>query len=239
MGFHKLVLVGGADTEANEARQMAVAARDVMDAAQRTSDLAEAIEGSVLVAAMSKRSRARVQPRPIMLRSAVDQILDVASIHPVSILFGNEKWGLSREELEPAGLIVKLPTNPDFGSLNLAQAVLLVAYELRMRLLNEGQAAAVKLSKQSRKLANAEFMEDLYAAAEEALLASGFFPSNRAKNGMSTLRGILSRAQLEEREVRFLFGVFGRLAHPHQRVWEPRKRRRSMAIPIEPEPDED
>ncbi|MBI4865728.1 MAG: RNA methyltransferase [Candidatus Wallbacteria bacterium] len=211
MGFRRLVRVRGPGVQEQEARQMAVSARDVLDGSEQVESIEEAVRGAVLVAATTKRMRAMIQPRPIYLRQAVQQLLEVARHHPVAVLFGNEKWGLAHEDLAYAGLLVRIPTIPSFGSLNLAQAVLLVAYEMRMALLDQGLAAHDKLAKSSRNMADAGQLEGLYEAARAALIKNGFFPPHRVDNGMNTLRGVLSRARLEEREVKFLLGMFGRL----------------------------
>ncbi|MBI3891088.1 MAG: TrmJ/YjtD family RNA methyltransferase [Candidatus Wallbacteria bacterium] len=216
MGFRRLIRVGGPDIAENEARQMAVTARDVLDASEQVETIDEAVKGAVLVAATTRRMRAMIQPRPVFLRAAVRQLLEAARLHPVAVLFGNEKWGLAHEDLAHAGLLVRIPTNPSFGSLNVAQAVLLFAYEMRMALLDMGLAAHEKLAKSSRKLASSEVLEQLYGAARDSLVGNGFFPAHRVDNGMNTLRGIFSRARLEEREVKFLLGMFGRLGHAEE-----------------------
>lgn len=217
MGFHRLVLVKGASTTDEEARQMAVTAADVLDGAERVADIPSAVTGAVLVAATTRRQRQMIQPRPMLLAAAVERLIDAGRSHPVAILFGNEKWGLAGDDLEHAGLLVKIPTSPAFGSLNLAQSVLLVAYELRRALVGTGLARPAGLPNSKRSLADAAQYDQLYRAAEQALVASGFFPTHRIKNGMATLRGIFSRARLEQREIKFLLGLFGRLGHPPPR----------------------
>jgi TrmH family RNA methyltransferase len=219
MGFRKLVLVRGPDTQAFEARQMAVTADDVLDAAERVPDVQSAVAGAVLIAATTRRQRELVQPRPTVLREAAAKLLDAACDRPVAILFGNEKWGLPTPELECAGMLLRIPTHPSFPSLNLAQSVLLVAYELRMVLLERGLAMAQRLTSGKRHLADAAHLERLYQVVQEALTLSGFLQPHRLRQGMNTLRGIFSRAQLEEREVLFLLGAFGRLGHPE--TWQP------------------
>lgn len=214
MGFRRLVLVRGADTTHQEARQMAVTASDVLDDAERVDAISDATRGAVLIAATTRRQREPVQPRPMVVRAAARELVEIARTRPVAILFGNEKWGLPTPDLECAGMLVRIPTHPSFPSLNLAQSVLLVAYELRLVLLEQGVAASQRLTDGKRKLADAEQLERLYGVVMEAMTLSGFLQPHRLRQGMNTLRGIFSRAQLEEREVLFLLGAFGRLGHP-------------------------
>ncbi|HWP04875.1 MAG TPA: RNA methyltransferase [Polyangiaceae bacterium] len=130
MGFDRLVLVGAgrlAVPEHNMAFKMSVRAWDVLDASERYGSLAEAVKGSLVVATSSHRGLSGV----LTARDAAGLLVaEAARGRQIRILFGNEKTGLSAEELETADVRVRLPMAGDQPSINLAQAVQLVAYEL-------------------------------------------------------------------------------------------------------------
>ena len=127
------------------------------------------------------------------------------------ILFGRERTGLTNEELSFADEILTYPVDPDFASLNVAQAVLLAAYE--WRIAGEG-AAALPFAGGPADMAPKEELIRLFEHLESALDVAGFFrPPEKRPHMVEALRTLLHRAQLSEQEVRTLRGVVAALEH--------------------------
>jgi len=136
----------------------------------------------------------------------------------VGILFGRERFGLSNEEISLADEIVTFPVNPAFASLNIAQAVLLMAYEWMKSGLDD--ACDTAFSTPMRHPAEKEALFGLFAQLEEALLVRGYFrPIARKEIMTANLRAVLTRAAFDGAEIRLLRGVISSLdrfspAHP-------------------------
>jgi tRNA/rRNA methyltransferase len=130
------------------------------------------------------------------------------------LLFGREKWGLYNEEVALADAIVTLPVEPAFASLNIAQAVLLMAYEWR----REAEAGeALPFSGGLEPPAPREELLGLFGHLEETLDRTGFFKTDAKRPGMVTnLRAIFSRAGLTPQEIRTLRGVISSLDRVHE-----------------------
>lgn len=126
-----------------------------------------------------------------------------AARDPAGILFGPERSGLATDDLVDAQFILTIPVNPDFGSLNLAQAVLICAYEWRC-----GAGSAPASISNYAGPASAADLHGLIEALESALLPTGYFhPPERAAMKRRTVRNLISRPAFSEREVRTLRGI--------------------------------
>ena len=131
-----------------------------------------------------------------------------------AILFGAERSGLETEEVAVAQKILTVPINPDFRSLNLAQAVILVAYEWS----KDGELAVPTEGEPAEPRANQEQLEGLIGQLDEALEKSGYyFPPDRVPATRNTMRTILSKAGWSNREIQALRGMIRALTHPRQR----------------------
>lgn len=197
MGFRDLRLVAPERYPAPEAQWMATNAGDVLEAAAVHGNLAEAIKDCVHVFALSARPR-EWSPQVLDVRSAAARAVEMGG--PVAFVFGNESAGLTNEEMFACQALVHIPASKDFSSLNLAQAVQVMAYELHMAL-----DVAVPFSR-VEKAATVEDLEGLYAHLEEAALASGFMtPNSRLRERW---RRLFSRVpRLEREEVNILRGL--------------------------------
>jgi tRNA/rRNA methyltransferase len=206
MGFHRLILVNpGQDPSSPEARMMATSAKDILERASIFPCLEEALAGFRWIAGTSAR-KGRIRGPFVPLREICSEILVHARDIPVAILFGPEDRGLTNRELDPCQAFISIPTHPDLPSLNLAQSVMLVGYELRMSHLQsqENASAGGLLAKP------AEFrtIEGMYGQMEELLLRIGFLDPQNPKRIMHTLRRIFGRANLCDRDVAILRGIF-------------------------------
>ncbi len=197
MGFRDLRLVAPERYPAPEAQWMATHAVDVLEAAQIHSGLGEAIRDCVHAFALSARPR-EWSPRVLDVRSAA--LLAMEMDGPVAFVFGSETAGLSNDEVFACQSLVHIPASRDFSSLNLAQAVQVVAYELHMAVDVAVPFARVE------KAATVEDLEGLYGHLEEAAVASGFMtPNSRLQERW---RRLFSRVpRLEREEVNILRGL--------------------------------
>jgi len=179
---------------------------DIIEATQIVESLPEALGDCSFVAGMTARERrakrAVDRPRtltPELLRRAADAMQTGAG--PVALLFGREDKGLSNEALDFCHRTVTIPTNPEHASLNLAQAVLLVAYELWMAA--EGEVQPFRDPRRVAPPATVEQLELLFADTERALWAIDFFKSRQTATVMRTVREMARRADLDQREATF------------------------------------
>ena len=197
MGFHDLRLVAPERFPAPEAQWMATNAGDVLESAKVVSSLHEAINDCVAAFALSARGR-EWSPQVLDVRSAAGRAVQIEG--PVAFVFGNETAGLTNEEMFACQYLVHIPASPDFSSLNLAQAVQVVAYELRMAV-----DVAIPFSR-TEKQATVEDLEGLYRHLEEAAVKSGFMtPASRLRERW---RRLFSRIPaLEREEVNILRGL--------------------------------
>ena len=205
MGLRDLRLVAPKQHPAPESRAMSSGARDVLEAAIVHASLGEAIADCVAAFAMSARPRER-SPQVLAVREAAPTALERAAQGPVAIVFGNEAAGLTNEEMFACQFLVHIPAADEYSSLNLAQAVQVAAYELRLA------AGAGGVPAQRReKLATVQDLEALYRHLDEAGAQSGFFDPEDPKRPRERWRGLFSRVALEREEVNILRGLLAAL----------------------------
>src|SRR3954468_2032570 len=165
MGLADLRLVSPERYPAPEAQWMATNAVDVLEAARLHESLNEAIADCVAAFAFSARPR-EWSPQVLDVRDAAKRAVETDG--QVAFVFGNESAGLTNDEMFACQYLVHIPANPEFSSLNLAQAVQVVAYEVRMCV-----DLAMPFSRVEKR-ATVEDLEGLYAHLEEAATKSGF-----------------------------------------------------------------
>ncbi|MBI3811930.1 MAG: RNA methyltransferase [Nitrospirae bacterium] len=202
MGLSKLVLVQPVDPLGSDAYTMAYGAHDLLEAAKVFKTLPQALARSRYVVGTTARTH-KGYGKPSSLMTATKDILARAQKQPVAILFGPESSGLSNDEIALCQSLVTIPTGKTHTSLNLAQAVMVVAYELT-------RAAASKLQSLSRprwKIADTSQRERFYGELKEVLALIGFMKGSQGKHILADLRRIFSRADLDAREVRILRGI--------------------------------
>ena len=205
-GLTEMRLVAPRDGWPNpEAGPAASGADAVLDNARVFATTAEAIADCSLVCASTVRRRELVVP-VIGPEEMARQIH--ATDGRTAILFGPERSGLATEDVAVANRIVTVPINPDFGSLNLAQAVILLAYEW-----SRGAELVKPTAKEMEPPAPMGELEGLIGQLDEALEAVGyFFPPERVQATRTTLRTILTKPQWSSREIQALRGVIRALA---------------------------
>jgi len=209
MGLSRLVLVAPEEFPSEEARRRAAGAEDVLAAAAVVPDLAAAVADCRFVLGCTARSR-RVQLEELVPRAAGEKLLALAGDGPVALVFGRERTGLTNEELQLCHAAVHIPANPEYSSLNLAAAVQVLAYEVRMAWLARGPAgdgpAGRDAAGREQPASHAQ-LESFFAQLAETLDEIDFHKGRSPDSAMRKLRRLFLRADLSEREVRLLRGV--------------------------------
>ncbi len=203
MGFNDLRLVAPGKVNQRAARAMAVHARDVLEGARICADLRAAVSDCGLVVGTTCRPGPyRSAAKPI--RAAAPEMISLSSANRVAIVFGPEDFGLTNRELKLCDRLVTIPAAPDYLSLNLAQAVMVVAYELMMAAgASLDAAAAIDLP----ALAPATEVDAMLTRMAEALVAIGFLPADNPDHLMFAVRAMLGRSGVTPRECDILNGI--------------------------------
>jgi tRNA/rRNA methyltransferase len=189
------------------ARAAASGANHVIDAARLYPSVREAVADLAFVYATTARSRE--MPKPVVgpREAAIRTRALIGDGKPVGVLFGRERIGLTNEELTFADEMLTLPVDPRFSSLNVAQAVLVIAYEWRLAGFAD-ERAGLPFSSAIGELAPKEDLVRMFEHLEAALDAAAFFrPPEKRPHMVESLRAMLHRAQFSEQEVRTLRGV--------------------------------
>jgi tRNA/rRNA methyltransferase len=204
MGLADLVLVGPRHFPHAEADALAAGARDVLDAARVHDDLAAALADRVLAVGFSARRRDLSHPVREW-RELAPEVL--ATPGPVALVFGNETSGLSNDELLRCQRFATFASNPAYGSLNLAAAVQVAAYEIALaaRAFEPGAA-------RPRSPATGADLEGLHARLNAALVGCGFLDPAKPGRLDERMRRLASRLDLEREEVDLLRGMLDALS---------------------------
>jgi len=204
MGLSRLVLVEPSRFPHAEAEALAAGADDVLAGAQVHATLADALADCSLVLGCTARSR-RVALAEQSPREAAARVLDDARQRgEVALVFGRERTGLTNDELQLCHGAVHIPANPEYSSLNLAAAVQVMSYELRLAML--GTQAIGEAGRSEAPAAHAE-LEGFFAQLAQTLDAIDFHKGRAPESAMRKLRRLFLRADLDVREVRLLRGI--------------------------------
>ena len=213
-GLTEMRLVAPRDGWPNpDAGPSASGADVVLEQAQVYATVQEAIADCSTVFASTVRRRDLVMPV-----IAPEEMADAITSSPArcAILFGPERSGLETEDVAFANAIVTVPINPEFGSLNLAQAVILLAYEWSKR-----TELAQPPAKPMEPLAEHGEVEGLVGQLDEALVAKGYFhPPSRTQASRNTIRTIFTKTGWSSREVKAVRGIIRALVNPARKRGE-------------------
>lgn len=201
MGFDQLVLVDPQCTIDNRAYEMAAGADDVLEQCRITPTLTDALKDCKLVFATSARVRNLNIPE-LSPRACAEMVGTTDKAAPIAILFGREHAGLTNAELLQAHFHIVIDSNPLYGSLNLSQAVQILAYELR----TQSRLTEPNLIVEKNSLASIDDLERFYQHLTQVLKKTDFLkPSNQIV--LTRLRRLFNRALLEETEVNMWRGI--------------------------------
>jgi tRNA (cytidine32/uridine32-2'-O)-methyltransferase len=202
MGLSQLYLVGPAQFPHAKATEMASGATDLLDQAIVVDSLDEAISDCTLVLGTSARMRAI--PWPLLNpREMAEKVKEESPTSEIAILWGREQSGLSNEELQRCHLHVNIPANPHYSSLNIAAAVQVLAYELRMASLNE----SILTEKWDYRLATADEMEKFFTHLQEVLIEIDFLKFSAPRKLFTRFRRLFFRTRPDVMEMNILRGM--------------------------------
>ncbi len=214
MGLSQLYIVKPKRFPDEEAVWRSGHALDILDGAVVTETLDEALGDSGLIIGTSARERKI--PWPLLNpREAAAQAVSDAENHTVSIVFGREDRGLTNEELQKCHLHLNIPTNDEYSSLNLAQAVQVVAYELRMSAVGDGLPSIKETAGDRREwdvpAASSAMMEHFYQHLEQVLIDIEFMDPKTPRQTMTRLRRLFTRVRMDEMELAMFRGILKRV----------------------------
>lgn len=212
MGLSRLVLVDPQQFPHHEADARASGANDILESAQVVATLEDALAGCSLVLGTSARDRRIPWPLLDPRECGTKSIEEAGQGLEVALVFGREYAGLTNEELQRCHYHVHIPSNPDFSSLNLAAAVQVLAYEVRMAwLAAEGQPSKVEKEELNAPgndtLSTSDEMERFYGQLEQTLEGIGFLDPSNPRHLMARLRRLYGRSAVSRSEMNILRGI--------------------------------
>jgi tRNA (cytidine32/uridine32-2'-O)-methyltransferase len=204
MGFSQLYLVQPESFPHADATARAAGADDILANAQLVASLDEALVNCSLVIGSS--ARIRVLSLPVLNpRESALQVMAETTTPAIALVFGQERSGLSNAELQRCHYQLHIPTAANFSSMNLAAAVQLVLYEIRMAALLSH--AALPTPPSPEPLAAAQQMQDFYQHLEQTLITIDFLDPNNKRHMMLRMQRLFNRARLETTEYNILRGI--------------------------------
>jgi tRNA (cytidine32/uridine32-2'-O)-methyltransferase len=217
MGLRDLWLVEPKIFPSAEATSLASGASDLLASARVVATLEDAVAGCSLVLGTSARSR--TIPWPLMdARQAGEAVRLESESQPVAIVFGREDRGLTNEELQRCNYHVCIPTDEEYGVLNVAAAVQVISYEVRMAHLQaesqpvpETQQMPVQFLRWDEEVVPHGDMERFYAHFEQMMVETGFLAPDNPRQLMARARRLFGRIRLDRIEYNMWRGIFTQL----------------------------
>lgn len=203
MGLHHLRLVSPKQTIDEQAIALSAGAKDVLDQVQIFEHFDDAVADCQLIIGTSARQR-HLQSTLIEPRACGELAITRANLGKVAIIFGRERVGLTNEELLKCHYHLNVPTNPEYGSLNLAMAVQLVSYEVRMAWLAQQDLQKNAINLPLAEYPTADAIEHFFTHTERLYTELGFIRNDAV---MLKLRRLYQRAELETNELNLLRGM--------------------------------
>lgn len=203
MGLTRLHLVNPRQWPHADAETLATGARDVLENARVHRDLDDALTGAGLVVGMSARTRHLSCPADFP-RACAAKVDSESEQHPVAMLFGRERTGLTNDELDRCHNLVHIPANPEFASLNVAAAVQVICYELRCR---QTEHVSAPQPRAEFPAAAADDLERFFRHLEIVLKRIDFLKAENPRVLMRRLRVFYNRARPDRNEIQILRGI--------------------------------
>ena len=213
MGLSRLALVNPVEFPSGVAVGRAASALDVLEQAEVVNTLGEAIADCALVIGSSARSRSLPWPMLTPEQSAAKLIKESQSAK-VALVFGREDSGLNNEELQLCHFHVQIPASPEYSSLNLAAAVMVLCYEIRRAVLRDEEAddkAEDEYWDQER--ATVEQVEYFYEHLERVLVEIDFHDPDNPRQLMQRMRRLFGRVRIDAMEMNILRGILTNIEH--------------------------
>jgi len=206
MGLAELYLVEPREYPAPRAVWRAAGARDVLANAKIVGSVDEAIKDCGLVIGTSARER-RIPWPLINPRECGDKIWKEAKSHQVALLFGREDRGLTNSELQKCHYHVHIPSNPDYSSLNLATAVQVLSYEIRMASLTRKNGKLPEMNEWDQPLATADELELFHDHLASTMADLKFYDPDNPKQLLTRMRRLFNRTRMDKMEFSMLRGL--------------------------------
>jgi len=206
MGLNSLYLVSPKSFPDAKAREMAAGADDVLERAVVVHSLDDALIGCQLILGTSARPRGLSLPG-VTPASSAELVKQQSDDTQIAIVFGREHSGLTNEELLKCHYHIHIPSNSEYSSLNLAQAVQIIAYELRMKLLTPNAQVALRHD----EYASADEIEQFYEHLKEVFIEIQFLKESNPRRLMQRVRRLFNRVNLEKMEVSILRGMLSQV----------------------------
>ncbi len=206
MGLTDLMLVNPEYFPHDDATARASGAEDILEAAQLVDSLEEALRDCIYVAGASARSRTIGWPA-MAPRDCANKLLEESRHGQVAVVFGPENSGRTNEDIDRCHTLLTIPTSPGFSSLNLAMAVQVICYELRVAQIGEADVDYTS----DVPPATGEELEHFYVHLEEVLTAGGFLDPENPRLLMRRLRRLFVRAKPDQNEINILRGMLAAL----------------------------
>jgi TrmH family RNA methyltransferase len=206
MGQHDLVLVNPRHFPHEDATARASGADDILQNARVVDTLEEAVADCGYVAGASARSRTIGWPSMVP-RECAERLLVESGNGKVAVVFGPENSGLSNDHLDLCQTLLTIPTDPGFSSLNLAMAVQVLTYEIRVASMENPEPAPTS----DIPSATGEEMEHFYTHLEQVMISSGFLKPENPRHLMRRLRRLFARVEPDRDEINILRGILGSL----------------------------
>ncbi len=206
MGLKHLYLVAPEQFPDAKATAMAAGADDILQHAIVVPTLAQALKGCIRALATTARSR-KIQQQFLLPAQAAAQAhaLQNADNKPIAFVFGRERNGLTNQEIEQCEKLIHIPTDPEFSSLNVASAVQIICYELRLVYENLGRVTAPPT--RNATLASHDQLEYFFEHLQDNLQRSGFLDIKQSPQIMPKLRELYHRCELSQSELNILRGI--------------------------------
>jgi len=202
MGLSRLILVDGCSPLHGNAYKLASGAEDILERAEESPALRDAVSEMGCVVGTTTRTGKERSPL-LTPKALVKKLTPISMKNSIGLVFGSEKEGLTNEELSLCHLYIRIPSSDSFPSLNLAQAVMVLCYELF--------ESSMTIQENSVSLAPTEHLERMFGHMEKTLVDIGFLDAHHSKRVMRVLRRLFGRSQMEEREVQILQGIWTKM----------------------------
>jgi tRNA/rRNA methyltransferase len=202
MGLHRLRVVDGCSPLHPNALKLSSGAEDILERAEEIPAVEEALSDlGCVIGTTSREGRNR---NPFLTpEDLAERLVPLSTANAIGLLFGSETYGLTNRELDFCHLFAKIPASPAFPSLNLAQAVMVIAYELFK--------ASGTIPKEAVRVATAVDLEKMLSHMQKTLTEIGFLEKKSPKKMMRLLRRVLGRTHLTDREVRIFQGIWSQV----------------------------
>ena len=216
MGLSRLVLVQPERFPHSQAVALSSGATGILDKARVVDSIAQATEGCAWVVASSARPR-HLGDEPLTPWECASRVVETARTGEIALMFGPERTGLDNQDLDRCHATVMIPANPKYSSLNLAQAVQVLCYELRSAAHPETPRVSSKKDHPWYAPSTAEQMERYYKHLETVLLGTGFLDPDNPRLLMRRLRHLYNRARPDRNELNILRGILTSIEKPKRR----------------------